>query len=189
MNTSLDSIIVKALSLITAYNIRRKGVIIGERPRFIGLMPCITKEPAATIIIGNHFSMRGIQFRTELAALGNGILEIGNHVFLNQGVTLAAASHLCIGDHTLIGDCSAIYDTNFHQIEEGSQVTTEPVIIGRNVWIARNVTILPGVTIGDHAIIGAGSVVTGPVPAKTLAAGVPAKPLKTLTCRDDWRRR
>jgi len=34
---------------------------------------------------------------------------------------------------------------------------------------------MDGVTIGDHAIIGAGAVVRGPVPAKAVAVGIPAR--------------
>ena len=49
------------------------------------------------------------------------------------------------------------------------------VHIGNHVFIGANATILPGVTIGDYAIIGAGSVVTHDIPARTVAAGVPAR--------------
>ena len=49
------------------------------------------------------------------------------------------------------------------------------VHIGNHVFIGANATILPGVTIGDYAVIGAGSVVTHDIPARTVAAGVPAK--------------
>lgn len=49
------------------------------------------------------------------------------------------------------------------------------VHIGNHVFIGANTTILPGVTIGDYAVIGAGSVVAHDIPARTVAAGVPAK--------------
>ena len=49
------------------------------------------------------------------------------------------------------------------------------VHIGNHVFIGANTTILPGVTIGDYAVIGAGSIVTHDVPARTVVAGVPAK--------------
>lgn len=49
------------------------------------------------------------------------------------------------------------------------------VHIGNHVFIGANTTILPGVTIGDYAVIGAGSIVTHDVPAKTVVAGIPAK--------------
>ena len=53
-------------------------------------------------------------------------------------------------------------------------------MIGDNVWIGGGAIVLPGVTIGNNAIIGAGSVVTRDIPADTVAAGNPARVLKTL---------
>ena len=38
--------------------------------------------------------------------------------------------------------------------------TCEPTVIGRRAAIGSNATILCGVTVGDHAMVGAGSVVT-----------------------------
>ncbi len=52
--------------------------------------------------------------------------------------------------------------------------------IGKNVWIGMNSTILKGVTIGDDSIVGAGSVVTMDIPADVVAAGNPARVVKTL---------
>ena len=60
------------------------------------------------------------------------------------------------------------------------QQRTDSPIIGRDVWLGANVTVLPGVTIGDGAIIAAGAVVTKDVPANAVAAGVPAKVIKSV---------
>ena len=43
-----------------------------------------------------------------------------------------------------------------------------------------NVIILKGCTIGEGSIIGAGSVVANDIPAWTMAAGNPAKVIKTI---------
>ncbi|MER8657152.1 DapH/DapD/GlmU-related protein [Mesorhizobium sp. M0847] len=50
--------------------------------------------------------------------------------------------------------------------------------IGNDVWIGHGAVIMPGISIGNGAIIGANSVVTRDVPAYTIVAGVPAKPLR-----------
>ncbi|MBQ0084371.1 MAG: CatB-related O-acetyltransferase [Clostridiales bacterium] len=51
-------------------------------------------------------------------------------------------------------------------------------VIGNDVWIGQNATIMPGVKIGNGAIIGFGSIVASDVPAYTVVAGNPAKPIK-----------
>jgi acetyltransferase-like isoleucine patch superfamily enzyme len=55
-----------------------------------------------------------------------------------------------------------------------------PVVLEKNVWITVGVIILPGVTIGEGSVIAAGSVVTESIPPNCLAAGNPAKVIKSL---------
>ena len=52
--------------------------------------------------------------------------------------------------------------------------------VGNNVWLGDKVSILPGVHIGDGSVIGANSVVTHSIPPYSIAAGNPAKVLKTI---------
>lgn len=52
------------------------------------------------------------------------------------------------------------------------------VEIGNDVWIGHGAVIMPGVTIGDGAVVGANAVVTGPVGAYEIVAGVPARRLR-----------
>lgn len=52
-----------------------------------------------------------------------------------------------------------------------------PVRIGRRAYIGAGATVLPGVSVGEEAVVGAGSVVTRDVEARTVVAGVPARPM------------
>ncbi|MBQ9239221.1 MAG: CatB-related O-acetyltransferase [Treponema sp.] len=52
-------------------------------------------------------------------------------------------------------------------------------VIGNDVWVSQNATILPGVHIGDGAIIGANATVTSDIPPYTVAAGNPARQIRT----------
>lgn len=54
------------------------------------------------------------------------------------------------------------------------------VCIGDCVQIGEGCVIMPGVTIGDHCIIGSNSVVTKDIPSYSIAAGNPARVLKTF---------
>ena len=56
-----------------------------------------------------------------------------------------------------------------------------PIHIEDGVWIGARATILPGVTVGRGAVIAAGALVNRDVPANTMVAGVPAKPIRDLS--------
>ena len=64
--------------------------------------------------------------------------------------------------------------------EERHDLFPASIHIGKNAWLGANVTVLGGVTTGDNAVIAAGAVVTRNVPANTVAAGVPARIVRTL---------
>lgn len=59
------------------------------------------------------------------------------------------------------------------------------IIIENDVWIGTNSTILAGVHIGRGAIVGAGAVVTKDVPPYTVVAGIPAKTIAAVFCKED----
>lgn len=52
--------------------------------------------------------------------------------------------------------------------------------VGNNVFFGYGSIVLPGVTIGDNVVIGAGSIVTKDIASNTIAAGCPARPIKSL---------
>jgi acetyltransferase-like isoleucine patch superfamily enzyme len=58
--------------------------------------------------------------------------------------------------------------------------TKGPTRLGDNVWCGANVVITSGVTIGERCVIGANSVVTTDLPSYSIAAGAPAKVLRTI---------
>jgi PAS domain S-box-containing protein len=53
--------------------------------------------------------------------------------------------------------------------------TKGDIVVEDDVWVGRGATILSRVHIGKGAVIGAGAVVTGDVPANTIVAGNPAR--------------
>ena len=113
-------------------------------------------------------------------------LVVGDDVFLNRGVTVHASRSITIGPHTRLADHAAVHDTDFHPLEEGAATRVAPVVIGANVWIGRHAIVMPGVTIGDHAVVAAGAVVTRDVEARTVVAGNPARPRRTITASEGW---
>jgi maltose O-acetyltransferase len=55
------------------------------------------------------------------------------------------------------------------------QTQSRPIFVGNDVWLGARCIILPGVRVGDHAIVGAGSVVTKDVEPWAIVGGNPAR--------------
>lgn len=126
-----------------------------------------------------------------------GRIEIGPEVYIGDGVIVSAAIEVVIGAYTLMAHGVQIFDNNTHPIDAAERVKHLRMIvgempqtpvsigkaaihIGRRCWIGMNSLILKGVTIGDNTIIGAGSVVVNDVPEGVVAAGNPARVIRTL---------
>lgn len=108
-------------------------------------------------------------------------LRIGKRVFINSGCKFQDQGGITIGDDVLIGHNCVIATLN-HVMDPDrrADMTAAPVRIADKVWIGANVTILQGVTIGEGAVIAAGAVVSKDVPPRAVAAGIPAKVIKTI---------
>ncbi|MCD8372573.1 MAG: sugar O-acetyltransferase [Clostridia bacterium] len=108
-------------------------------------------------------------------------ITVGENVFINSGCCFQDQGGIFIGDGSLIGHQAVLATLNHDLIPENRKnMIARPIILGKNVWIGAHATILGGVTIGDNAVIAAGAVVTKDVPENAVAAGVPAKIIKTI---------
>ncbi|WP_162602413.1 sugar O-acetyltransferase [Nocardioides daejeonensis] len=109
--------------------------------------------------------------------------SLGDRVFVNYGLTALDCAAITVGDDTLIGPHVQLL-TPTHpldpEVRRSGLESAHPITIGENVWIGGNATVLPGVTIGDHAVVGAGAVVTRDIPARTVVAGTPARVIRTV---------
>lgn len=109
-------------------------------------------------------------------------IRVGRKVFINQRCQLNDIGGIEIGDDVMIGPGVSLI-TSGHPVDPASRydgITAAPIRIERNVWIGASAMILQGVTIGENSVIGAGAIVTHDVPPSTLAAGVPAKVIRTI---------
>ncbi|WP_052951882.1 acyltransferase [Devosia soli] len=149
-------------------------VDFGHGVTFAGTIHC--PGVTGTVAIGDRSYLgHGVS----LAVAEGGRITVGPDVSINKGCTLSARRAVSIGGGTRIGDHTSILDSD-HRLDPDvpileSGFETRPIVIGANVWIGRQVTILPGVTVGDHAVIGAHSLVNADVPPRGIAFGTPAR--------------
>lgn len=107
--------------------------------------------------------------------------------YMNHDSVIDCFESISVGEHVVISERVVMRDSDNHgvcSLKDNCKITgkpsfSAPIVIEDHVWIGMNVIILKGVTIGEGSIIAAGSVVTRDVPAHCLAAGVPAKVIKT----------
>jgi serine O-acetyltransferase len=93
--------------------------------------------------------------------------SIGSSVYLDHATGIVIGANVVIGDEvTILQNVS---------IGRRGELPTRSPRIGRGVYIGGGATILGDINIGDFAKIGAGTVVTGDVPAGCTAIGNPAR--------------
>jgi acetyltransferase-like isoleucine patch superfamily enzyme len=158
----------------------RKATYVGPRVRLWG---CPVVRNDGKMIIGNHARLVSTVVPLELFAGAEGALEIGEGSFINYGCSIAATRLVRIGARCMIGTYAIMIDNDFHRVEPERRMETPPsapIILEDNVWLGARVTVLSGVTIGSGSVIGAGSVVTKNIPSRSLAAGVPARVIRSL---------
>ena len=112
-------------------------------------------------------------------------IAIGDHAEINNNAFLKSEGPgIVIGRHALLGSRVVIYDSDFHELDprrrRGGRPSMGRVELGENVFIGDRAMILKGVTIGADSVIGAGSVVTGSIPAGVIAVGNPARVIRKL---------
>ncbi len=170
---------------------------VGENASIWGRFYVLMHTPfESRICLGDNLHMVSDFRRTgitlfspcKFTTTAKGTIVVGNNVQLN-GVAISSRKRIEIGDGTLIAPNCIMVDSDFHAVwppenrgHSDPSDQDEAVVIGKNVWLGLNVTVLKGARIGDNSVIAAGSVVIGgDIPPNVVAAGVPARVVKSLT--------
>jgi len=193
---------IRATRAVTIECDKGSKLLLGG-PLFLGFAPQLHDELGTEGLSGRGWGKTILRLgpRSTLRTKGWVILEEGAQLVLGADAEMefGGRNHLSTNAQILcrkkvildrdagMAPSALVMDSDHHPVKvgevEGSD--TEPVHLGENVWIAIRAIILKGVHVGDGAIVGAGSIVTKDVPARTLVAGVPARVIRENV---DWTR-
>ena len=157
-------------------------------PRNIRIGRCVTLMPwvdlkvreNGRIILGDGAA---VDTTARLVAARDGTIRLGDRAQVAFSSIINAGADVTIGrDSATAGHCTIIasehrFDSREPIMRQG--YVHEPVLIGADVWLASGVTVTPGSRIGNGAIISARSTVSGDIPGYTVAAGTPARVIKS----------
>jgi acetyltransferase-like isoleucine patch superfamily enzyme len=123
-----------------------------------------------------------VRFTTWPNKRGNAEIVIGDYCLIAPGVRISAGKSIRIADNCMLAANVVISDSDWHGIYNRIRPfrCTKPIVIENNVWLGERVIITKGVSIGENSVIGAGAVVTKDIPANCIAAGNPARVIKTI---------
>jgi len=142
-----------------------------------------------TISIGDNTRVSGLS-----TLCGRSSSEITPELIIGNNVDIGWQNSINVGQQIIIGDnvrlAGKVFLAGFpgHPLNAEKRALGLPeeehqtgsIILEKDVWLATGVTVLAGVTIGEGTVVGAGSIVTHDLPAGVIAAGSPAKIIKSI---------
>lgn len=154
-------------------------ILLSTIPGGVGI---ITRYLILTLLLGKTNGFFRILERVTIEYPEN--MSIGNGVGLNTGCWINASGGVTLGDNVIIGPNCVIHSANHRTDQLDAPIRLQgfnykEVRIEDDVWIGANTTVLSGISIGHGSIIGAGSVVTKNIPPLVVAAGNPARIIKS----------
>ena len=113
-------------------------------------------------------------------------LRVHPSAVVNNALFNVSSGDITVGEHAFFGHNVSVL-TGIHDVDKFGDERKKSypregrdVVIGEGVWVATNATIVGPCTIGEHAVVGACSLVQGDVEPYTVVAGVPAKEVKRI---------
>ncbi|HEX5423516.1 MAG TPA: acyltransferase [Candidatus Acidoferrales bacterium] len=170
---------------------RAQATSVGEGTKLVGSID--RRSSKARIVIGSNCLMQG----DLVAERDESCIDIADNVLLGGGSVIDCALEVKIERNVLISYACIIADSDNHSIfpewrvndlsdwmnggrHDWSRTVMAPVLICEGAWVGARSVILKGVTIGAGAVVGMGSVVTKNVPARSMAAGNPARVIRSI---------
>ena len=172
MSTVARKVVANVHALGCARAWLRSCNAVGANARSFG-RPFI--DNLGSIVLGDDVALNCRFATVLLGATASGRLEIGDGVTINYGSSITSASRVRLGKRVMVGPYCVVSDVD-GPLPSGD--APQPIENGDDVWLAARVVVRPGSRIGAGAVIAAGSVVDGDIPAFAIVSGSPARVLR-----------
>ena len=103
-------------------------------------------------------------------------LSVGDRVTIHRNVLIDDRGEVILGDDVSVSDYANIY-SHSHAVEDISDISLATTVIGDRARITYHAVVLSGVRVESDAIVGSMGLASKSVPAGTIVAGIPAKPI------------
>lgn len=101
-------------------------------------------------------------------------LEVGDHVWIGEGVSILSLDRVRIGSHVCISQRAFLCTGSHNHRSPAFDLSTAPITVGDECWIAASAFIGPGVTVHPRTVCAAGAVVIRDAGPDALVSGNPA---------------
>jgi acetyltransferase-like isoleucine patch superfamily enzyme len=172
-----------------------RGVVFGQgvvlrHPHKIRLGDGVTVDDLV-VLDAKGTSNRGIDVgrgvflgRGTILSCKDGDIVIGDYGNLGFHCEIFSGSSVTVGEHALFA-AQAYLVGGGHEFERPDLAvidqprTSHGIVLGNNVWLGTGARVLDGVRIGNDVVVGANAVVIADLPDGAIAAGVPARMLRS----------
>ena len=108
-------------------------------------------------------------------------LNIGNHVWIGEGVWIDNLDEVEIGDHCCISQGALLLTGNHNYKKTAFDLITGKILLEDGVWIGAKSIVAPGITCFSHSVLSAGSLLSSNMEAYGIYTGNPAKFVRKRT--------
>jgi putative colanic acid biosynthesis acetyltransferase WcaF len=110
-------------------------------------------------------------------------LVLGREAAIADGADIYNADRIEIGEFAVISQGAYLCGASHDYTSWDFPLVAAPIVVGPRAWVAARAIVQMGVVVGEGCVVGAGSVVTHDMPAWTVCAGVPCRPMKAYAKR------
>jgi putative colanic acid biosynthesis acetyltransferase WcaF len=126
---------------------------------------------------------RGVVLKNRINVKYPWNLAIGDHSWIGEGVWIDSLARVEVGANCCLSQGVMIETGNHDWSAPAFDLVVKPVALEDGAWAAVRSLLLPGSRLASHAVLGAGSVLSGDTEPYGVYAGVPASKVKERVIR------